>query len=208
MATPAAAMTASTSACCIHSGTARMISRTLISEDLPPFELRLVKALPCVLGRSGICCLNSMGKVERPVAYRCWKWGMERDRDHLQHEAERARRWAVSIPDPLDRERHPARWPCRRDAAAALHARARPGKAVPLPRVRSEGQRVAVDQVGQSIAARRTTCPWSVGTYRRPFRLGPSGSPKLHRAGFFEDRSQGAPPLQLGPGRPSAKRAR
>ena len=30
---------------------------------------------------------------------------MERGRDHLQQQAERVRRWAISIPDPLDRQR-------------------------------------------------------------------------------------------------------
>lgn len=30
---------------------------------------------------------------------------MEDDRDHLQQQAERARRWAIATPDPSDRQR-------------------------------------------------------------------------------------------------------
>jgi hypothetical protein len=30
---------------------------------------------------------------------------MEDDRDHLQQQAERARRWAIATPDPWDRQR-------------------------------------------------------------------------------------------------------
>lgn len=54
-----------------------------------------------------MCWLNPKVKVKHTLLYRCLACGMEGDRDHLQQQAERARRWAEWLPDP-DRERREA----------------------------------------------------------------------------------------------------